>query len=187
MTLAGIMKLAMRQLDEAIEDIAEYDELFRSYANMGYMIAVRQFLRPRETFMLTTDEDGCARIDAHPIRRVVQVKNMHGEEIGFAISADGRRIETDGWDPVLSVLGEVDRKPMEKDTDEPMLPEYAHAALADYICYRHLSSGSLSKQSRAEFFRQSFYQQMHAIAREGEGSVTRMKNLYAATDARNMY
>ena len=68
--------------------------------------------------------------------------------------------------------------------DEPQLPQYAHAALADYICYRHLSSGSLSKQSRAEFFRQSFYQQMRALSHEGEGSVTRKKNLYAVTDAR---
>ena len=50
MTLANIMKLALRQLDEAAEDIAEYDELFRSYANMGYMIALRLFLKPRETF-----------------------------------------------------------------------------------------------------------------------------------------
>ena len=62
MTLANIMKLALRQLDEAAEDIAEYDELFRSYANMGYMIALRLFLRPRETFELTTDDQGRADI-----------------------------------------------------------------------------------------------------------------------------
>ena len=184
MTLAGIMKLAMRQLDEAMEDIAEYDELFRSYANMGYMIAIRQFFRPRETFDLITDETGCARMDALPIRRVVLVMNMRGEEISFGISADGKRIETDECAQMVRAVCEVDRKPLERGTDEPMLPEYVHAALADYICYRHLSSGSLSKQSRAEFFRQSFYQQMRAIASQGEGSVTRIKNLYAATSAR---
>ena len=184
MTLAGIMKLAMRQLDEAAEDISEYDELFRSYANMGYMIALRQFYRPRETFALVTDEKGRADICAFPIRRVVMVKNERGEEIGFLIAADGEAIETGEKEKTLHVLAEVEREPLIKETDEPQLPQYVHAALADYICYRHLSSGSLSKQSRAEFFRQSFYQQMLALAPQGEGSVTRMKNLYTVTQAR---
>ena len=35
MTLANIMKLAMRQLDEAAEDIAEYEELFRRDDRLG--------------------------------------------------------------------------------------------------------------------------------------------------------
>ena len=73
---------------------------------------------------------------------------------------------------------------LENGLDEPLLPEYAQPALADYICYRHLSSGNLAKQSRAEFFRQSFYQQMRTINPQGAGSVTRMQNLYAVTDAR---
>ena len=76
------------------------------------------------------------------------------------------------------------RPALQKATDEPQLPDFAHAALADYICYRHLSSGNLSKQSRAEFFRESFYQQMRALGYEGQGSVTRTKNLYTVTDAR---
>lgn len=184
MTLANIMKLALKQLDEAAEDIAEYDELFRSYANMGYMIAIRLFLKPRETFVLTTDEEGRAEIRAFPIRRVVGAKNAQGREIGFALAADGTAIETSERETEISVLCEVEREPLREATDEPQMPQYAHTALADYICYRHLSSGSLSKQSRAEFFRQSFYQQMRALTYEGEGSVTRMKNLYAVTDAR---
>lgn len=184
MTLASIMKLALRQLDEAAEDIAEYDELFRGYANMGYMIAIRMFLRPREIFALTTDETGRAEIRALPIRRVVGVKNTQGREIGFALAADGTAIETGEKEKEISALCEVEREALKSATDEPQMPEYAHAALADYICYRHLSSGSLSKQSRAEFFRQSFYQQMRALTYEGEGSVTRMKNLYAVTDGR---
>ena len=183
MTLAGIMKLAMRQLDEAIEDIAEYDELFRSYANMGYMIALRQFYRPRETFALKTDRYGRADLSALPVRRVVAVKNAKGDEVRFALAADGGAIETGAKEETLQALCEVERKPMQKETDEPQLPDYAHAALADYVCYRHLSSGSLSKQSRAEFFRQSFYQQMHAITPQGAGSVTNQKNLYAVTAA----
>jgi len=66
MTLAGLMKLALKQLDETPEDISEYDELFASYANMGYMIALRLFLRPRESFTLATDRDGRADICALP-------------------------------------------------------------------------------------------------------------------------
>jgi len=184
MTLAGIMRLALRQLDEAQEDIAEYDELFRSYANMGYMIAIRMFYRPRETFVLTTDEAGNAPIGALPIRRVVAVKNARGEPVWFGIAADGMTIETGEKEKTLHALCEVEREELKKETDEPQMPQYAHAALADYICYRHLSSGSLSKQSRAEFFRQSFYQQMRALEYQGEGSVKKMKNLYAVTDAR---
>lgn len=184
MTLAGIMRLALRQLDEPQEDIAEYEELFRCYANMGYMIAVRMFYRPRETFVLTTDEKGNAPMGAFPIRRVVEVKNAQGKAVWFNIAADGMAIETGEKETQLAVLCEVEQEELRKETDEPQLPEYAHAALADYICYRHLSSGSLNKQSRAEFFRQSFYQQMRALAYQGEGSVRKMKNLYAVTDAR---
>lgn len=184
MTLANIMKLAMRQLDEAAEDIAEYEELFRSYANMGYMIAIRLFYKPRETFVLTTDGKGRAEIRALPIRRVVAVRDTQGRDVWFDLSPDGAAIETGEKERTLHALCEVEREAMKSALDEPQLPQYAHAALADYICYRHLSSGSLSKQSRAEFFRQSFYQQMRALSHEGEGSVTRKKNLYAVTDAR---
>ena len=182
MTLASIMKLAMKQLDEAAEDMAEYEELFRSYANMGYMIALRQYYKPRETFILTTDKAGRAPIGALALRRVVSVWDARGAEIGFAITTDGEALVTAKREETLHVLCEVERETLKKDTDEPKMPEYAHAALADYICYRHLSSGSLSKQSRAEFFRNSFYQQMQALRYAGEGSVRSMKNLYAATD-----
>ena len=184
MTLANIMKLALGQLDEAPEDIAEYDELFRSYANMGYMIAIRLFYKPRETFVLTTDGKGSAAFGALPIRRVVGVKNAQGETVCFQLAADGLTIETNEKEKKLYVLCEVEREALQKATDEPQLPDFAHAALADYICYRHLSSGNLGKQSRAEFFRESFYQQMRALGYEGQGSVTRTKNLYAVTDAR---
>ena len=85
MTLAGIMKLAMKQLDEAVEDISEYDELFRSYANMGYMIALRLFLKPRETFRLESDGGGRAYIRALPIGRVVEVRDEQGKALAFDI------------------------------------------------------------------------------------------------------
>lgn len=184
MTLANIMKLALGQLDEAPEDIAEYEELFRSYANMGYMIAIRLFYKPRETFVLMTDGKGSAAFGALPIRRVVGVKNAQGEAVYFQLAADGLTIETTEKEKKLYALCEVEREALQKATDEPQLPDFAHAALADYICYRHLSSGNLGKQSRAECFRESFYQQMRALGYEGQGSVTRTKNLYAVTDAR---
>lgn len=184
MTLANIMKLALRQLDEAAEDIAEYDELFRSYANMGYMIALRLFLKPRAIVKLATDAQGRAEISALPAMRVVEVRDTQGRPVRFSLCADGKHIETGKAQAELLALCEMEGATLQKDTDEPQLPEYAHPALADYICYRHLSSGNLAKQSRAEFFRQSFYQQMRALTPQGAGSVTRMRNLYAVTDAR---
>lgn len=183
MTLAGIMKLALRQLDEAAEDISEYDELFRSYANMGYMIALRLFLKPRETFRLQSDEGGRAEIRALPIGRVVDVYDGQGRNMAFDIAASGEAILTGRRNEEINVLCEMEYPAMAADTDEPRLPEYAHPALADYICYRHLSSGNLAKQSRAKFFEASFYQQMRAMTPQGAGSVTRLKHLYEATSA----
>ena len=182
MTLANIMKLALRQLDEAAEDIGEYDALFRSYANMGYMIALRLYLKPRETFELTCDKGGRADIRALPIGRVVQVWDKMGRCLPFDLTGDGAQLCTGVPNAEIRALCEIERPAMEKDTDEPELPEYAQPALADYICYRHLSSGNLAKQSRARFFETSFYQQMRAMRPQGAGSVTRLCNLYAATN-----
>ena len=151
---------------------------------MGYMIALRLFLRPRETFELTTDAQGRADISALPIMRVVDMRNAQGRPVRFSLSADGGTIETEEKNANIRALCEVEWPALEADTDEPRLPQYAHPALADYICYRHLSSGNLAKQSRAEFFRQSFYQQMRTINPQGAGSVTHLRNLYAVTDAR---
>ena len=181
MTLAGIMKLAMKQLDEAVEDISEYDELFRSYANMGYMIALRLFLKPRETFRLESDGSGRADIRALPIGRVVEVRDKQGKALAFDIEADGGAVLTGRANEAFFLLCEVEYPAMAADTDEPNMPEYAHPALADYICYRHLSSGSLAKQSRAKFFESSFYQQMRAMKPQGAGSVKRLRHLYEAT------
>ena len=184
MTLASIMKLALRQLDEAAEDMSEYDELFKSYANMGYMIALRLFLKPREVLEIRTDSRGCAELDGLFIARVVEVRDEQDRSVRFVMDGDGHTLHTGAAEQTVSVLAEIECPPMTDGMDEPMLPEFAHPALADYICYRHLSSGNLAKQSRAEFFRQSFYQQMRAMTPQGAGSVTRMKNLYMVTDVR---
>ena len=183
MTLLGIMKLALRQLDEAAEDLSEYDELFRSYANMGYMIAVRLFLRPRECFEIATDEEGRAEIRALPLGRIIELRDKAGFDVPFDVEADGAHIRTGRRNEKLRAVCEIEAEEMSGETDVPVLPEYAHPALADYICYRHLSSGNLAKQSRAQFFYQSFYQQMRALRPQGAESVTRMKNLYAVTGA----
>lgn len=176
------MKLALRQLDEAAEDMSEYDELFRSYANMGYMIALRLFLKPREVMELRTDSAGCADLAGLFIARVVEVWDEEGRRVRFVMGGDGHTLHTGACAQRVRVLCEIECPPLESGLDEPMLPEYAQPALADYICYRHLSSGNLAKQSRAEFFRQSFYQQMRAMTPQGAGSVTRLKNLYLATN-----
>lgn len=73
--------------------------------------------------------------------------------------------------------------PMLSAGDTPRLPETAHAALADYICYRHLMTGSLAKQARAEAFHQSFLAQSRMLRpKNGEAGV--MHGLYTATDIR---
>jgi len=175
------MKLALRQLDEAAEDLSEYEEIFRSYANMGYMIALRLYLRPREVIELRTDSTGAADLRGLFIGRVVAVQGEDGRNVRFVVGGDGVTLHTGALAQTVKVLAEIECPPLEGGLDEPLLPEYAQPALADYICYRHLSSGNLAKQSRAEFFRQSFYQQMRAMKPQGAGSVTELKNLYAAT------
>jgi len=181
LTLASIMQLALRQLDEAAEDLGEYEELFRSYANMGYMIAVRLFLRPREVMELRTDETGSTDLRGLFIGRVVEVKDGTGMSVRFVISGDGHTLHTGACNQTVSVLAQIECPLLESGMDEPLLPEYAQPALADYICFRHLSSGSLVKQRRADVFRESFYQQMRAMTPQGAGSVREMKHLYAAT------
>lgn len=181
MTLATMMKLALRQLDEPTEDLSEYEELFRSYANMGYMIALRLFYKPRMVIDVVTDELGDADIGGLGIARVVNVRDGDGSETIFAMDEDGITLHTGALYQCISVLGEIECPTMLRGTDEPMLPEYAQPALVDYICYRHLSSGNLAKQSRAEFFRDSFYQQMRALRPQGADSVRALKNLYQAT------
>ena len=184
MTLVQIMRLALRQLDEDPADLAEYRDLFAVYANQGYQLALTQYVKPRETMTLETDAQGDVLLDGLDILRVVAVRDEDGREVMCTMDADGVTLHTPRKDSTLYAVCEVRRRELEQDADEPQLPLEAHAALADYICYRHLSSGNLAKQSRAEFFRQSFYQQMRTLIPQGAGSVTQLRNLYAVTDAR---
>lgn len=192
MTLSQIMKLALRQLDEDTEDVSEYEDLFRVYANTGYAIAVRGYLRPRELRELVTDEQGCAFTEGMDVERVIELTRADSgaaalERVPFIPLADGSGVHTGLAKTRLDALCEVRYPEMTEGADEPRLPQEAHAALADYICYRHLSSGSLAKQSRAKFFLTSFYQAMQRMRPAGTGSVTARKNLYEATRLRTVY
>lgn len=190
MTLAQIMKLALRQLDEDIEDIDEYVDLFTVYANTGYRIAVDEYLKPREIKRFTTDAQGVAQIDPEEnIRRIVELRRIlvEGERWQrclFDLAPDGRSFKTRFPDAEIEGTCEVRRDDMEELTDEPMLPEHTHPALAHYICYMHLSNGNLAKQSRAQHYQQLFYQEMQRIRPEGFRSVTGFSGLYEVTDAR---
>lgn len=192
MTLSQIMKLALRQLDEDTEDVSEYEDLFRVYANTGYAIAVRGYLHPRELREIFTDAQGVACTEGMDVERVIELTRMDArgtalERVPFTPLADGSGVRTGLPQTRLDALCEVRYPEMTEGVDEPRLPEEAHAALADYICYRHLSSGSLAKQSRAKFFLTSFYQAMQRMLPAGAGSVTACKNLYEATGLRTVY
>lgn len=186
MTLGEIILQALRQLDEDPEDVGEYHDLFRAYANMGLHIAVREQLKPRRTFTLAVDGKGKASIRGYGAVRIVRVTDEAGREVWADLDADGQEItilRDDLAGKRVTVLAETDAREMETDTDVPPIPEYAHPALCDYICYRHLSNGNMAKQQRAQFYLNSFYQQIRAIRPEGTGSVTRFCNLYAVTSA----
>lgn len=184
MKLAEIMQLALRQLDEDPADISEYDDLFRRYANEGYQIVMRDIYKPRERMTVETDARGAARIDEMGIVRIVELHGQDGREVRFDLDLDGRTIYTRAKEQTLEAIVEIECPMLEKDLDEPAFPEWAHSVLADYICYRHLSSGNLAKQSRAQFYLNAFYQNARRIRPQGMGSVTRMRNLYNVTDAR---
>ena len=185
MTLGQIMTRALRQLDEDAQDIGEYEDSFKVYANIGYGIAVREFLSPKEWFTLKTDERGAAEIPHERIVRVVEAREKDsGREIQCRLSADGKRLMLRERQKEIVALCEVSYPQLVRETDEPLLPESVHYALADYICYRHLSSGSMAKQARAQFFLTSFYAAMKMLRPQGMGSTKGYKNLYVVTDIR---
>ena len=184
MTLAQIMKLALCQLDEDPADIDEYRELFTLYANDGYHILLSEYYKPVTTLTVTTDEGGNAPIEGMGILRVTSAKDEAGHEVAARLTPDGAALKTGRPDTQLVLTCEVERPLLERIEDEPELPEHAQSALVDYICFRHLSTGNLAKQSRAQAFQNSFYAAARRLKPQGRGSVTRMKNLYAVTDIR---
>lgn len=189
MTLSQIMTLALRQLDEDPQDISEYDDLFRTYANEGYRIAMDEYVKPRQTRSARSDGEGRIYPDSD-VRRVVELREKRDGGIirrntPYALSADGTYLETSHKNEDFILVVEVAADGMENETDEPAgLEPQAQAALADYICFRHLSNGNMAKQSKAQFYRQQFYQTMSRLRPHGFGSVRGYRNLYEATDIR---
>lgn len=186
MTLAEIMRLALRQLDEDPADISEFADLFRNYANLGYQILVSQYYKPKDTIMLSTNEKGEAYIDGLDIDSIISLTDDYGATVGYIMASDGASIKTLRQDARLKAVCVVEYPAMREDTEEPRIPEHAHHALVDYICYRHLMNGNAAKQNRAMLFYQSFEQTARTIMPQGGGSVRNFRNLYAATDIRNV-
>ena len=184
MKLAEIMQLALRQLDEDPADISDYDDLFRRYANEGYQIVMRDHYKPRTAVTLETDEHGAASLEGLDIVRVIELRDGLGRDVWFDLAPDCKMVFTRVRSQALTGWAEEEIPMLTLDGDEPQFPEWAHSCLADYICYRHLSAGNMAKQSKAQFWLQSFYQTVRRLRPVGQGSVTRAKRLYAVTDAR---
>ena len=184
MTLSQVMQLALRQLDEDPADISEYDDLFRRYANEGYQIVMRDIYKPRKTITLMTDEHGTASLEGLHIVRIIELRDRSGRDVWFDLDPGCLKVYTRARNQEITGWAEEEIPLFTHDSDEPAFPEWAHSALADYICYRHLSAGNMAKQSRAQFYLNAFYQTIRRIRPVGTGSVTRMKNLYAVTDVR---
>lgn len=182
MTLAQIMELALRQLDEDISDIAEFDTLFRHYANEGYVTAQRKYYHPRATVIFETDEDGKALIDTKNVVHILELHNDAGFKVPYMLAADGRSFTARLKEEELYATCEIAYPRLEKPTDEPMLPDTAHGALADYICYRHLCNGNAAKQSRAQLYLMQYERAMRELGTQGAARVTQMHGLYEASD-----
>lgn len=198
MTLNQIIAQALRQLDEDPEDAAEFEVNFKIYANMGYDIAQRDYYKPRSRFNIEVGNDGTASVDATLVTssgnvtktyyatRIVELRDLgDGKEVYYEILPEKDKIyilDESKHGKNLSMLAEYVGERLTNDDDVPGLPEFAHPALADYICYKHLSNGNLAKQSRAQYYLQSFYQTMQRLRPNGMGSVRRYKNFYEVTD-----
>ena len=186
MTLAQIYRLALRQLDEDPEDISEFKELFEAYVNEGYRIAVNDYWKPRFTFNFTTDDNGNIDIHGMHIRSLVSVKSdNYNIELHAAMSEDMNGIHVYGGiagaNQPVTVIARVEMPPLKADTDVPKIPEEAHMALVDYICYRYKSSGNLAKQSQAQAYLSLFQTTLMRMPSMAEGSAIHQKNLYLST------
>ena len=183
MTLAQIMELALRQLDEDISDISDFDTLFKYYANEGYTIAQRKWYHPRERVVLMTDENGTVNLEGTGIVHVLLVRRGNRGE-WYSISPDGKEMHTRVKDGELEAMCEVEWPVLTRETDVPKLPAHAHGALVDYICYRHLLNGNAAKQQRAQMYLMQFERAMRELHSQGADSVTHMRGLYEASDIR---
>lgn len=184
MTLAQIYKLALRQLDMDIEDVAEYVELFRQYANEGNQIVVNNYWRPCEEMRLHSDEDGRVWLYGMDVHHVICVMDAYGRTLPFRTAPDGTYISVGEKNMELSLTCQKMARQMTDDNEEPPFPNENHFALVDYICYRQLVSGNAAKQSRARVFYDAFLLGCRRIVPQNTGSVKQMHGLYAASHIR---
>lgn len=183
MNVSVILKNVMLELDEDLADIADYEEKFKMYLNMGYQIILRQYYKPRETFIVHTDKQGRVDLTGFDVEQVIEMQARNGRRVQFRACSDGcGAYQTTARDEEVSVVCQVNYPALVKDEDIPNIPEHAHYALVQYVCYKHLSSGNLAKQSRAQYYRQSFYEAMSMLKPMGTGSVTTYINFYSATN-----
>lgn len=185
MTLNMIIQQALRQLDEDPDDVSEYFELFRTYANIAYQIITRDYYKPTRHLTMSFDEEGLWRIPPI-VERVIELTDEDRQRVVFFPTTDGEAIQTsfpgryEGKS--IDALCEVRLPPMEIETDEPKLPFMGVQAIVDYICYRHLMNGNLAKQSRAQGYQKSFYEACNKVSPNGFGTVRNFRNLYSATN-----
>lgn len=185
MTYAQIKQLALRQLDEDPHDMDEFGDLLGLYVNEGYQTALIDHVKPREVYTLKTDKDGKADLSGIRVRQIASVVDSKtGFNAWAEMDSTGETLHTAVRDGEIKLTALVTYPDMTGEADEPRLPSWAHTALADYACYRYLSNGNMAKQSKAQFYLQSFFGRMSQLRPQAMGSVTTMHNLYTVTDAR---
>ena len=182
-TFGQIKKRVLEQAGEDAGDIAEFDALIDQYVNEGYHYVLQRAYRPRghTELYLEAGEDS---VDARRIPRLLEIVEARADGRQVPFEMDGSRVH-----PLRAVEGELeityvhDEPDLLADRDTPRLPAWSHGCLADYATWRFYSNGSLTRQSRAEFYRQRFMETFFRIRPEGEYSATvpNMHGLYDCT------
>ena len=161
MKLGQIIKMAMMQSGEDIEDTEEYRERMIVYINEGYRRMMEKF-RPTKTETLYADD---GEIDLAGIRDMIEIESVRRNETGreerYEPQADGKiRVSSDS---AYDVEYTYEPRALEKDTDEPELPQGAHMALSDYATWRYYGNGNIAKQQRGQFYYQRFMMELDRL------------------------
>lgn len=161
MKLGQIIKMAMVQAGEDIEDTEEYRERMVAYINEGYRRMMEKF-RPTKTVTLYAYE---GEIDIAGISDMLEIESVRRNETGseerFDAKADGKiRVSSDS---AYDIEYTYEPKALEKDTDEPELPQSVHLALSDYATWRYYGNGNIAKQQRGQFYYQRFLMELDRL------------------------
>lgn len=85
----------------------------------------------------------------------------------LVLNFTGNHVETDTEYPPL------------QEGNTPLLPEYAHRALADYATYMVYRNGNTVKQNRGMAFYSAFLQIASKLKFERGGAARQFKNIYS--------